>query len=387
MLDFKSYIDTEPLSKSDKDALLKLDKEYGKFTELFRNKYVARDVENIDEEFKKFIAAVNTSNPYYPIIKIKDNEVDYDLLENFNKLKTKFENFKCYLSKFYIDKINSMIGSLKSRSDFDEFKKIHPELISEYTTYRPKILTNKEFEKALKVVKEHPYRKINFDTRNLDCNDAEKFVKEKLKEKGYDSWNVKIVDGLIPRMSVTSDDFRISKNAKFSKTDLDGLYAHEICGHVGRRFYGKKTGLNLFLFGLQSSSYYDEGLAVWNSLNIIDKSEHKPNVEFNIAFKTIISYLMFELDFIELWKYCKELVPNISDKTLFKTLMRPKRKYKDFSVKGGEPNCTYFIGYNLVNKMDDDMRDDLLKYNIGPNQKDELDSIKEFLKNNKLEEL
>ena len=47
----------------------------------------------------------------------------------------------------------------------------------------------------------------------------------------------------------------------------------------------------------------------------------------------------------------------------------------------------YFRGYNLVKEMDDKMRDDILHYNIGPDQIYELENIKEFLKVNKFKKL
>ena len=53
----------------------------------------------------------------------------------------------------------------------------------------------------------------------------------------------------------------------------------------------------------------------------------------------------------------------------------------------GEPMTTYLNGYQLVDKMDEKMRDDILHYNIGPDQLFELENIKEFLKVNKFKPL
>ena len=72
---------------------------------------------------------------------------------------------------------------------------------------------------------------------------------------------------MLPRLNVKMGKVNINSKAKFSEEDIDGLIAHEIKGHVGRRFYGKETGLWLFAYGLDGSSTYDEGLAVWNSIN------------------------------------------------------------------------------------------------------------------------
>lgn len=48
---------------------------------------------------------------------------------------------------------------------------------------------------------------------------------------------------------------------------------------------------------------------------------------------------------------------------------------------------TYLSGFELVSEMDNKMRNDILHYNIGPDQKYELDNIKEFLKVNKFKPL
>ena len=77
----------------------------------------------------------------------------------------------------------------------------------------------------------------------------------------------------------------------------------------------------------------------------------------------------------------------MTDYTAFKTVMRPRRRNKDCSIMSGEPMTTYLNGYQLVNKMDDKMRDDILHYNIGPDQLFELENIKEFLKVNKFKPL
>ena len=96
---------------------------------------------------------------------------------------------------------------------------------------------------------------------------------------------------------------------------------------------------------------------------------------------------MYEMDFCDLFDWIKKHAPGMTDYTAFKTIIRPRRKNKDCEIKSGEPMTTYFKGYNMVNDMDDKMRDDILHYNIGPDQKFELENIKEFLKVNKFKVL
>jgi hypothetical protein len=134
--------------------------------------------------------------------------------------------------------------------------------------------------------------------------------------------------------------------------------------------------------GLRWTNTLDEGLAIYNSLHKC--SEVKPNVHFNIALKTIIAYYLDKKDFCELFDMCKELAPNMPDESLFTTIIRYKRELQDCSIIGGNgDDMSYFCGYQIVKGMNNKERDDILKYNIGPDQLPELPNIKKFLKVNK----
>ena len=381
LLDFNNYIlESKSVFLMDpetKSKLLILDEKYHKLIEKFRTKYVAQTVSNIKEEFDKFMAAHKMGQKYYPQLEIENSEVDQTIYDNFKKLIDDFKKIedKCYVVKFYIEKIEAMIRSLETRIKLEN------------GTYEPgQNPVDKElYKKALQVTKEHPYKAPDFKKdRTNDSDDVLEAIEDALDELGYD-FDVKIDTGMLPRMNVKMGRVNINKTSKFSDEDIEGLIAHEIKGHVGRRFYGKKTGLWLFAYGTQSSSIYDEGLAVWNSLNKVKRK--KQNVLFNIAMKTCISYLMYEMDFCDLFDWLKKEAPEMTDYTAFKTVMRPRRRNKDCSIMSGEPMTTYFQGYNMVNDMDDKMRDDIVHYNIGPDQKYELENIKEFLKVNKFKPL
>lgn len=381
LLDLETFI-TESnsiylLDPETKSTLLKLDEKYHKLIEKFRTKYVAQTVSNIREEFDKFMAAKKLGQKYYPQLEIENSEVDMKMYDDFENLLKEFEEIKdkCYIAKFYLEKIHSMRRSLEERKTIED------------GTYEPgdNPVSKEDYQDALKCIKEHPYKKPDFkDDRTKDSEEALEKIEDALDELGYD-FNVEIDTGMLPRMNVKMGKVNINKTSKFSDEDIEGLIAHEIKGHVGRRFYGKETGLWLFAYGTQSSSTYDEGLAVWNSLN---KVKHKKdNVMFNIAMKTCISYLMFEKDFCDLFDWIKKQAKGMTDYTAFKTVVRPRRRNKDCEIMSGEPMTTYFRGYNMVNDMDNKMRNDILHYNIGPDQIFELNNIKEFLKVNKFKPL
>ena len=381
LLDFNNYIlESKSIYKLDnetKSKLLALDEKYHKLIETFRTKYVAQTVSNIKEEFDKFMNARNLGQKYYPQLEIKNSEYDQKLYDGFINLIDEFEEIKdiCYIAKFYLEKLHSMKRSLETRQHLEN------------GDYEPgENPVDKElYKEALQVIKDNPYKKPDFKKdRTNDSDDVLEAIEDALDELGYD-FDVQIDTGMLPRMNVKMGRVNINKTSKFSDEDIEGLIQHEIRGHVGRRYYGKKTGLWLFAYGTQSSSTYDEGLAVWNSLNLV--KHKKDNVMFNIAMKTCVSYLMFEMDFCDLFDWVKKKAPDMTDYTAFKTVMRPRRRNKDCSIMSGEPMTTYLNGYQLVNKMDDKMRDDILHYNIGPDQKYELENIKEFLKVNKFKPL
>lgn len=382
ILDFDNYMfesnSIYRLTPEMKEKLLELDEKYHKLIEKFRTKYVATTCSNIREEFDKFMAAKKNGQKYYPQLEIENSEVDESLIEKFEKLKDEFKEIKneCYVSKFYIDKIESMVGSLELRKSLET---------EEYETPEENPIDKKLYDEALKCVNEHPYKKPDFkNDRNIESDECLEEIEDALDELGY-NFEVQIDDNMLPRMNVKMGKVNINRKSRFSEEDIEGLIAHEIKGHVGRRFYGKETGLWLFAYGLQSSSTYDEGLAVWNSLNLV--KHKKDNVMFNIAMKTCVSYLMFEMDFCDLFDWIKKKAPGMTDYTAFKTAVRPRRRNKDCEIKSGEPMTTYFRGYNMVKDMDDKTRDDILHYNIGPDQIFELDNIKEFLKVNKFKKL
>ena len=360
-----------------KTKLLELDEKYHKLIEKFRTKYVATTCSNLKEEFDKFMSAKNMGQKYYPQLEIENSNVDNKLMENFEKLKNEFKKIKndCYISKFYIEKIESMIDAIEIRKNIEN---------DEYEIGRNPV-DKKLYDEALKCINEHPYKKPDFkNDRNIESDKFIEEIEDALDELGY-NFEVQIDDNMLPRMNVKMGRVNVNRKAKFSEDDIEGLIAHEIKGHVGRRHYGKETGLWLFAYGLQSSSTYDEGLAVWNSLNLV--KHKKDNVMFNIAMKICVSYLMFEMDFCDLFDWVKKKAPTMTDYTAFKIIVRPRRRNKDCEIKSGEPMTSYFKGYNMVKDMDDKMRDDILHYNIGPDQIFELENIKEFLKVNKFKKI
>lgn len=369
------------LSEEDKVKLLNLDKEYGDLVLMYRQDLNTKDIKNLDEECTKFLDLHSRGIKYFPKIQlVTDNGFLTDgILPRLKNLLVQFRNFNCYLSKYYIELLDDMIRSVEFYCDVE-----HKHYW--YTSYRKQTPSLKDLDAAYEMLKQHPYEDIDDSDRAISGTEAAKMIQKYIDEKGY-KWEVKLNDKMIPRMNVDIDKtMNVNPNAKFSKTDIEGLKAHEVDGHIGRRYYGYKTGLHLFIMGLRWRNTLDEGLAIYNSLHKCSKV--KPNVQFNIALKTIIAYYLDKKDFCELFDMCKELAPNMPDESLFATIIRYKRELQDCSIIGGNgDDMSYFCGYQIVKDMTDKERDDVLKYNIGPDQLPELPNIKKFLKLNKFPSL
>ena len=383
MINLATYLNTSinifKLSKEQKSKLINLDNLFWEIAQLY-HKDKPRYVTNIDEEFDKFISAYKNNIKYFPKLQFEINmkfETD-GVIEKIDFLLAEFRKFNCFLSQYYIEILlayKQMIkGMINPKQNYLMFNAVRLQ--------KPSM---EMYELALQTIKKHPYKQINKDDRKLNAIDAKNNIEDYLDELGWD-WDVNIKNNLQPRMAVGPDQMSINKKGTFSNIDLEGLRAHEIKGHIGRRYYAKKTGLYLFVEGLLWRNTLDEGLAVWNSLNLVEKP--KPNILFNIALKTIIGYKLNELDFYDLFDFLHKLTPELPEKILFKNIIRFKRELQDCSIIGGNgDDMSYFCGYQIVKNMTDEERDDILKYNIGPGQIKDLPDIKKFLKLNKFKPL
>ena len=375
---YESIQGIKTLSPEEKEKLIKLDKLYGEYCQLDRDLRDHKTVTNVEEEMKKFFKYREMGQKYFPQLKCPGTKYDHSLVEMGKTLRKQFNEFPCFLSKYYVEMLDHTI---KNQEFF-----IGKRSATWYTTTNAQKPSMENFYKALQTVRENPYEEVSDNSRNIDAKTASSMIKSHIDKMGY-KWKVSLKDNMLPRMSVNPDQtMYIKKAAKFSKVDIDGLCAHEVDGHIGRRYYGLKTGLCLFQYGLLSRNILDEGLAIYNSLHKVEKP--KSNILFNIALKTIIVYLLQDHDFCEVFDYCRELDKNVPNSALFKSIIRLKRELGDCSIPGccGDDQ-SYFCGYQIVKDMNDQLRDDVLKYNIGPNQITDLPDIKKFLELNKFESL
>ena len=369
------------LTASEKRKLLQFDKMFNDAIMTFREEHNGKDILNFKEEKEKFLKKYHASEKYYPIIKFEKDKIEP------SKMKKQFTDLlyhldmvpvDCILYTYYKQCINFYITvcehlERKYKGDY-------------FTVQYHNVINEDIYKEAEEILKNTKYVKGVSDNRDKDAEYAKKKIEEAIKECGFD-WEVKIYDNMVPRMNVLPNGIvRINKNAKFSDVDIDGLIAHEIKGHVGRRYYGHELGLYLFVHGLPDRNVFDEGLAVWNSLNLC--KEPKPNILYNIALKCFIAYNAQKMDIYELFELCKKTCPDVEEEKLIGALLRNKRDEVDTRLKGGDlTDASYFIGYKMIDDMTDKQRDDILHYNIGPEQLHALPDIKKFFEANEFKPL
>lgn len=365
------------LSTKNKEKLLALDKWYYDVNIKFRE-YRPYILLNLDDEYEKFIKAYKSGTKYFPILKHKPCPWGRELVDDMQRLYGEFAKFNCFLSKYYLDCLYHLIGKAKFYCGIDNHAR--------YVENESQTPSLELYEDALNIIRTTDYEIVSKSDRNITDKEAKKMIEDHIKKLNY-KWDVVLDPGMLPRMAVhPQQKMFIRPGATFSKDDIEGLKVHEIEGHIGRRYYGLKTGLYLFNFGLLWNIDLDEGLAIWNSLNKVENP--KPNIMINIALKTVQAYHLRDMDFCELFEFCHNLVPEKDYKSIFQSICRFKRELCDCSIRGGNgDDASYLRGFRIIDKMSDKERDDVLKYNIGPGQIPDLPNIKKFLKLNKFKSL
>ena len=213
-----------------------------------------------------------------------------------------------------------------------------------------------------------------------EVRDIKQDVQKEIDRLGY-GWKVVIDDHMVPRMSVRPyREFRINAKNKFSKVDLESLKVHEIAVHVARKYHALESGLYLLIHGLKGNNVYDEGLAIYNSLNKVDKP--KPNIIFFICMKIIILYLLNTKGIYSAYKKIKELT-GIEDRRIALAIVRASRVYIYTMLGNYSTDEDYLDGYLQVKNMSDEDREKLLKLPIGPDQLYEMDTLQKFIDINK----
>ncbi len=390
MKSLHQYIYDSELTLSDKDKqkLLHLDKKYGELYKEFWYKWDRTDCKNLKEEFDKFIKARERGEKYYPQLQLVRDELDEEWLKKANELKKEFIGFRCFLSKYYIENIDHMYVQVNMTIHKDD-----PFILSKYNNIMCTPVSEEAYQYAWDLIKNHPY----IDKREEQPyrgKDVLPMMQSHMDKRGY-GFNIELNPYMIARQNVEPHNktLHIKTDGYFSELDVESLRIHEIDVHVARRYYGFKLGLNLMVDGLLHRNTLDEGMAINQSLHH-NKYGVKPNLQFDIAIKTIIGKYILEKDFCELFDFLIDKVKteqnkNIIDEVVFKNICRFKRVLCDCKRLGGDGRgeTDYLLGYLMVHKMPKSLKNDIIKYNIGPEQLQDLPKIKRFFELNKFDPL
>lgn len=376
------------LSEKDKEKLLALDNEYGKLYKEFWYKWDRTDCKNFKEEFNKFISHRKQGKKYYPQLELVRDELTIEWLEKALKLKSEFYNFNCFLSKYYIQNIEYMYHQVNMTTHKDD-----PYILAKYNSVMVLPVSDEDYNFAWELVEKYPYIDVR-EEQPYRGKDVLPMMKSHMDKRKF-GFNIELNPHMVARQNVEPHNkvLHIKTDAYFSELDVESLRIHEIDVHVARRYWGYKTGLNLFADGLLYRNTLDEGLAINQSLHH-NKYGVKPNLQFDIAIKVIMGKHIMEKDFCELYdmlidKLTTPKNKNIIEEIIFKNICRFKRTLCDCKKYGGDSHgeTDYLCGYQIVKKMSDEERDDILKWNIGPGQIQDLPKIKEFFRLNKFESL
>ncbi len=360
------------MSDEDKETLIKLDREYG-YIYSMRNLDYNREIINLNEEKQRFFQKLSENKRYNPIFEHNPEKFKGSgILEYAIELQKKFKLFDCFLSEYYVENLEFFINYVKL-IQMDRNSQEFVNLVNiMYSKPSPELVS-----KAYEIINQNPYKKVSKNAENIDAYSMKIKMEKVLKDLGYDKWKVKITDEITPRMNVKDNYIvNINANAKFTEDDFLGLVEHEIKGHVGRRFYGDKTGLILFRNGLNGKNELDEGLAIFNSLQF---KKPKSNILFNISFFTLIISQIDKMDFYDLFQFGKQFIKN-NDQKLFNKIARCKRVCNDTSVLVGDIyEADYLKGYLRLLNTTQSERQDILKFNVGVKDYDNIDKIRAFL--------
>lgn len=381
----ESFDDLLKLSDTEKKELIKLDKQFNDLANEYEKEHVHfANITNINDEIDNIIQSVKDGkeiklNLQYENSSIGDDDWCDDFIKNLNDLKLKFIDLGCYLTKFYIYRINKIIEQIIFLNNYSKNKNFKHK-----SKNRP---SKKLYKIACKLIKKNPFVDIkdliekdkDYD-RVIGPEESKKRLQKIIDKYNY-GWKVVIDYNMVPRMSVRPyKEFRINGNNKFSEVDLKSLEVHEIEVHVARKYNALKSGLYLMLHGLKGNNVYDEGLAIYNSLHKVEKP--KPNIIFFICLKIIILYHLQYKSINELFDIVKKLT-NIDDRKIALAIIRCSRVYTYTSLGNYSYDEDYLDGYIKVKSMSENDRKRLLELPIGPDQLHELDTIEKFLTINK----
>lgn len=208
----------------------------------------------------------------------------------------------------------------------------------------------------------------------FSSEETAKIFQRIFKEYRLANWRVKIKDYLVTDCTAGKKNaLFIRRNARFSRSKISRLIAHEIETHIFTAENGKFQPYEIFNRGFAGYLETQEGLAIFNE----EKRRKKPStLEFWAAISVIAVHKAQYKSFSEV--YFSLLKLGLSEEMSFRIASRVKRGLCDTSKKGAfTKDIIYFKGIEKIHKFTE-MEKNIRMLYIGKVALEDLSFIKQI---------
>jgi len=321
---------------------------------------------NLQEEKKKFFAAIADDRKYNPFIRFDRPSFDRKKIKDLKKFKIDTKNDIYGLKKLYKKAAKRKISQIEARltwGDAESTKhvvKFHGRPNSSLVRKAKKFCRGYHREK-IKFTR-LDYKKVG---REL-VKEVKRLTNKKIKVK-FESIAAKV--NIEPAVGF----IQINKNEKFTSLDLKRLKVHEIGTHYMRYYNGHKSGIKLLELGTANYLETEEGLAAYME----EIKGVSSNAQMYVyAGRVIATHYALKKSFYQLFKILKNY--GFENQVAFAITYRAKRNLSDTSKKGGfTKDYVYFSGYHKVKKYA--QNNDLKDLFVGKINLDDLKSLDKFI--------
>jgi len=331
---------------------------------------------NLHQENNIFLNNYKKKVEYNPIYKYKEINFDYFGIEkkidkHIADNLTKTSPLDRILLRALIERKN-LLNIFKNRCDSEQ--------LTHYSVKTFGVPGDELIYKAKEIFSKKNKSTISND--NEKKNSAYDFKNILIKELQYlnFNWKVKVVETLMPKVSVDPENRTIylNKNIFFSDNDIKRLIVHELWTHVLRSENGRKQKLSIFYSGLAGSISTEEGLAVYSEFvnNLLDN-----NMISVYAGRVIASQLCLTESFYNIFSKLTQYLPVEQS---IQITQRVKRGLSNTEEIGGfTKDYIYLNGFNKVRKFVENGKD-IKPLFIGAVGIDDIDDIESLINSNLL---
>jgi uncharacterized protein (TIGR02421 family) len=179
----------------------------------------------------------------------------------------------------------------------------------------------------------------------LSAEDAAQYFEDVLTEYGLHDWSVVVKEQTIARCTVGGQKVILRAGAKFPKTAIPAIIAHEIETHVLTAENGTHQPFELFRRGFANYLDTQEGLAIHNQNQFLSPYHEK---RYGAVRNILAVAYALEHSFIDTRRYLQDELGYTPEKALSKAI-EVKRGIGDTSEPGGfTKGVVYFRGLRAI---------------------------------------